>query len=164
MDLSFINPTKGELPAGLVIADIADFISLKPDKDYQIVIGTDSQTKSIDGNPRTDFVTVIVVYGEGAGGRYYYKKISEPRIMALRQKIHQETWLSIEVAQALVPEIRSAVSAAKYTFQIHIDVGSLGPTREMISEVVGMVSANGYHAEVKPNSWAASSIADKHAH
>jgi uncharacterized protein len=54
------------------------------------------------------------------------------------------------------------VSPAKYDLEIHIDVGPLGPTRDMIREVVGMVNGNGYVAKTKPDSWGASSVADKH--
>ncbi len=49
-----------------------------------------------------------------------------------------------------------------YDFQIHIDVGQNGPTRDMIKEVVGMVRGNGFKAKIKPESYAASSIADKY--
>lgn len=70
--------------------------------------------------------------------------------------------MSLELAESLVPSLRSAVSPAKYDLEIHIDVGALGPTREMIREVVGMVNGNGYKARTKPESWGASSVADKH--
>jgi hypothetical protein len=32
----------------------------------------------------------------------------------------------------------------------------------MIREVVGMVNGNGFTAKTKPDSWAASTVADKH--
>lgn len=70
--------------------------------------------------------------------------------------------MSLEVAQDMVPSLREAVSPAKYDLEIHIDVGSLGPTRDMIKEVVGMVNGNGFTAKTKPESWGASSVADKH--
>ena len=71
--------------------------------------------------------------------------------------------MSLNLAQEIVPDIRKAVSPAKYDLEIHIDVGALGPTRDMIKEVVGMVSGNGFTAKTKPDSWGASSVADKHA-
>lgn len=70
--------------------------------------------------------------------------------------------MSLDCAQTLVPDLRRAISPAKYDFEIHIDVGALGPTREMIKEVVGMVTGNGFVAKTKPESWGASSVADKH--
>jgi len=80
----------------------------------------------------------------------------------LRDRIYTETLMSLELAQKIVPEIRKVITAAKYDLEIHIDVGALGPTREMIKEVVGMVSGNGFVAKTKPESWGASSVADKH--
>jgi predicted RNase H-related nuclease YkuK (DUF458 family) len=41
-------------------------------------------------------------------------------------------------------------------------VGPVGKTRDMIKEVVGMVNGNGFVAKTKPDSWGASSVADKH--
>ena len=70
--------------------------------------------------------------------------------------------MSLKLAESLVPQIRKRISPAKYDLEIHIDVGPLGPTREMIREVVGMVTGNGYKAKTKPDSWGASSVADKH--
>ncbi|MCK4816393.1 hypothetical protein KA005_11550, partial [bacterium] len=63
----------------------------------------------------------------------------------------------------IVPRIRKKISPAKYDLEIHIDVGPLGPTREMIREVVGMVNGNGFTAKTKPEAWGASTVADKHA-
>jgi len=38
----------------------------------------------------------------------------------------------------------------------------VGPTREMIKEVVGMVNGNGFTAKTKPESYGAFVVADKH--
>ena len=70
--------------------------------------------------------------------------------------------MSLATAEKLVPMLRAEISPSKYDLEIHIDVGALGPTRELIREVVGMVSGNGYTAKTKPESWGASSVADKH--
>ena len=70
--------------------------------------------------------------------------------------------MSLAAARELVPLLREAVSPGKYDFEIHIDVGPLGPTRDMIKEVTGMVAGNGFTAKTKPDSWGASSVADKH--
>ena len=49
-----------------------------------------------------------------------------------------------------------------YNLEIHIDVGEHGDTRDMIKEVVGMVTGNGYVAKTKPEAYGASYVADKH--
>jgi len=70
--------------------------------------------------------------------------------------------MSLDFAENVVPKLRAIISHAKYDLEIHIDVGALGPTRDMIREVVGMVNGNGFTAKTKPESWGASSVADKH--
>ncbi len=70
--------------------------------------------------------------------------------------------MSLAAAQELVPLLREKISPGKYDFEIHIDVGPLGPTRDMIQEVTGMVVGNGFTAKTKPDSWGASHVADKH--
>lgn len=158
----FFSPTKGGLDTYAVISDISGFVDEDPASFYSLIIGTDSQARQIGGEPEIDFVTAIVVYRKGKGGRYYWQKTKSHMKPILRDKIYTETLMSLDVAQKLVPEIRKKVSPAKYDLEIHIDVGPLGPTRDMIREVVGMVTGNGFVAKTKPESWGASSVADKH--
>ena len=47
-------------------------------------------------------------------------------------------------------------------FYIHGYFGERGDTREMIKEVVGMVTGNGFVAKTKPEAYGASYVADKH--
>lgn len=157
------NPTRGKLSTKQMISDISDFVKEDPSGFYSLIIGTDSQKRRNDGNSEIDFVTAIVVYRHGKGARYYWKKAKEGKDKVLRDKIYQETTMSLDAAQKIVPKIRKLISPAKYDFEIHIDVGPLGPTRNMIKEVVGMVNGNGFTARTKPDSWGASSVADKHA-
>ena len=158
----FNSPTKGELTVEEVITNVADFVEEDPGSYYRLVIGTDSQTKSMAGQSQIDYVTAVVVHRKGRGARYFWKKEKKNKVPVLRDKIYTETLLSLSCAQELVPLLRKAVSPAKYDFEIHIDVGPIGPTRDMIKEVVGMVSGNGFIAKTKPEAWGASSVADKH--
>jgi len=158
----FHSPTKGEMNVDKVITEISDFISEDPGKFYRVVIGSDSQSKRVNSHAEIDFVTAVVVHRTGKGARYFWKKQKLIKSPALREKIYSETLMSLETAEEMVPLLRSAISPAKYDFEIHIDVGPLGPTRDMIKEVVGMVQGNGYVAKTKPDSWGASSVADKH--
>ena len=49
-----------------------------------------------------------------------------------------------------------------YQFQyIHADIGVSGPTKDMIKEVVGLIKSNGFQAKIKPESFAASIVADR---
>mgnify|MGYP001559675135 CR=1 FL=1 len=158
----FISPTKGELTVEGVIDDVSNFVKDEPGCYYRLVIGTDSQVKSVGGKPQIDYVTAVVVHRKGKGARYFWKKEKKDKVPVLRDKIYTETLMSLSCAQELVPLIRRAITPAKYDFEIHIDVGPIGPTRDMIKEVVGMVSGNGFIAKTKPEAWGASSVADKH--
>lgn len=158
----FNSPSRGEVSVPEMVNLISKFVEEEPARFYRVVIGTDSQTKKVNGETETDFVTAVIIHRRGMGARYFWKKQKELGVKHLRDKIYSETLMSLAVAEEIVPEIRRAVSPAKYDLEIHIDVGPLGPTRDMIREVVGMVSGNGYVAKTKPDSWGASSVADKH--
>jgi predicted RNase H-related nuclease YkuK (DUF458 family) len=159
----FFSPSKGPVITSEMISEIAGFVDEEPQSFYRVVIGTDSQKKRANGKTEIDFVTAIVVHRVGRGARYFWKKEKRENMPVLRDKIYTETLISLDVAQEVVPELRRAVSPAKYDLEIHIDVGPLGPTRDMIREVVGMVNGSGFKAKTKPDSWGASSVADKHA-
>ena len=109
-------------------------------------------------------MTAIVIHRQGKGGRYFWRRQKVDKIATLRDKIYTETLLSIQAAEKLVPLLKKTFngSTQKYELEIHIDVGPNGPTREMIKEVVGMVNGNGYQAKIKPESFGAFSVADKH--
>lgn len=145
-----------------MVEEVALFVSQEPSSFYRLVIGTDSQSKKINGKSEIDFVTAVVVHRKGKGARYFWRREKQIKPAVLREKIYTETLISLQIAQELVPSLREAISAVKYDFEIHIDVGSLGPTRDLIKEVVGMVNGSGYTAKTKPESWGASSVADKH--
>ncbi len=162
LDHEFVSPSLGRLSMAEVIERISDFVHQEPGSFYRLVIGTDSQAHTVGGKPEIDFVTAVIVHREGKGARYFWRRVKEPRKPVLRDKIYTETSISLQIAELMVPDLRKAVSPAKYDLEIHIDVGSLGPTRDMIKEVVGMVNGNGYTAKTKPESWGASSVADKH--
>jgi predicted RNase H-related nuclease YkuK (DUF458 family) len=51
---------------------------------------------------------------------------------------------------------------SKYDIQIHVDIGKNGETRELINEVTGMIRNNGFDVKIKPESYGASKIADRH--
>ena len=157
----FCSPTKGRMKLLKVTKEIADFIDEDADAQYRVIVGTDSS-----GEKRADFVTAIIVYRVGRGGRYFWRKINGGVVYhALRDRIYKEVSISLQTAQDLLEQMKSSLKMdcqADCDFQIHIDVGRTGPTREMIKEVVGMVRGNGFKAKIKPESYAASSIADKY--
>jgi uncharacterized protein len=161
--LNFFSPTKGTLDLQSVLKEVALFITNSPSSTHKIIIGTDSQVRKNQMGHYVDYVTAIVVHQLGQGGRYFWRRRRHYQSkIVLRDKIYQEVTYSISFASEFVPAITRVLNGAKYELEIHIDVGNSGPTRELIREVVGMVTGNGYTAKTKPQSYAASSIADRH--
>lgn len=158
----FYSPTSGYMSATAMVAEIAKFVAAEPAAFYTVIIGSDSQTKRSNGKAEIDFVTAVVVHRKGRGGRYFWQKEKHFKKPILRDKIYTETLMSLACAEKLVPMLRASIKPAHYDLEIHIDVGAIGPTRELIREVVGMVQGNGYTAKTKPESWGASTVADRH--
>ena len=164
MDNSFFNsPTKGRLSLKGVIKEITGFVAEDRNAFYKLIIGSDSQERRINGVKTVDFVTAIVVHRRGKGGKYFWQKNQKTKIVSLRDKIYQETFCSLSLAQSLVPQLKNSLAGlAPYDLEIHIDVGEVGPTREMIKEVVGMVTGSGFVAKTKPEAYGAYVVADRH--
>lgn len=158
----FNSPSRGKLSVTGMMLEISSFVESDPKSSYRLVIGTDSQLKRMNGKAECDYVTAVVIHRIGHGARFFWRKKRIRTSLDLRDKIYKETMQSIELAQKLVPDIKTYMNGSSYRLEIHIDVGSVGPTREMIKEVSGMVTGNGFVAKTKPYSWGASSVADKY--
>jgi predicted RNase H-related nuclease YkuK (DUF458 family) len=166
-NLSFISHTHGKTSVSEMIAIIKSFIDEDPNHNYKLVIGTDShEKKSIDSLKNTTkeiaLVTAVVLHRSGFGGKYFWLKQKPKQIHSLREKIKEETNASLLFALSFVPELQKTLNGQSPKLEIHLDVGSKGETREMINEVVGMITGNGFEAKTKPYSYGASKVADKH--
>lgn len=155
-DSLFHSPTRGPLTYDRLVSDLLDYVAEQPDAQYKLIVGTDSHT-------RTDlcFVTAIVVHRLGKGARYYYRKRRQARIRSLRQRIFYETAISLTLAERLAGSLAQS-GARTLNVEIHLDVGEHGETKDLIRDVVGMVVGSGFHAEIKPNSYGASKVADRY--
>ncbi len=152
----FISPSKGRMGFEDMMHDIIIYIKGIPTSSYKIIIGSDSQVKS-----ETSFITAVIVHRLGKGARYYYHKKTQRKIKSLRQKIFYETALSLEVG-GMVHKFFADEGFDHLNVEIHIDVGTQGETKDLIREVVGMVTGSGFSARIKPEAYGASSVADKH--
>lgn len=152
----FISPTLGKMSWEEVLEDIVKYVTSASDYHYKLIIGTDSQVKD-----ETCLVTAVVVHRVGKGARYYYRKKFQRKILSLRQKIFYEAALSLEVAGKMA-EFLNTNGYRNLDVEIHLDVGRNGDTKEMIRELVGMVTGSGFDAKIKPYSCGASKVADKH--
>lgn len=153
----FNSPTLGRLTLTEVRERILGFMAEEPEQKYRLLIGTDSQNK----NGETDFVSAIVVHRVGRGGIYFWQRLIEKKTYILRQRIYQEATLSLELAEKFL-EITKNDGISRFDVQIHVDIGEYGETKEMINEVIGMVRGSGFAVEIKPDSYAASKVADRY--
>ncbi|MDO8621323.1 MAG: ribonuclease H-like YkuK family protein [Candidatus Levybacteria bacterium] len=158
--------THGVLETEEVIKIIKTFLEEEPNATYSLVIGTDSREKNGFGKTRThiNLVTAVLVHRQGFGGKYFWKSNEMSDIHSLREKIYAETMSSLTFATGFVPLLKKSLNghSPRYNLEIHIDVGEHGDTRDMIKEVVGMVTGNGFVAKTKPEAYGASYVADKH--
>jgi hypothetical protein len=138
-----------------MFSDLIDYVQELPEAEYKIIIGTDSQVRD-----STCFVTAIVVHRLGKGARYYYTREHENIGRSLRQRIFYETSRSLGVASQMAEKLAQN-GHADLNVEIHLDVGKNGPTGDLIREVVGMVTGSGFDAKIKPDSYGASTVADK---
>lgn len=152
----FISPTKGRLSLNDTFKDIMSYIQEVPGVPYKLIIGTDSQLRD-----DAYFVTAIVVHRVGKGGRYYYAREKERMGRSLRQRIFYETAKSLAVASKLAEKLAKN-GYGDLDVEIHLDIGQNGETKDLIREIVGMVTGTGFAARIKPDSYGASKVADKH--
>ena len=159
---------KSETYGKLNIEDIPDKLLRFYDrvKEYdspvQVIVGTDSQNFSY-----TKIVNVVATVCEGHGGIYFYQINHVDRINDIRQKLYTETGMSLEAADTILKAIEAD---RKYdslyenaTFTIHVDAGRSenGKTKELIPAIVGWIKSQGFECEIKPDSFVASTIADR---
>lgn len=181
----FYSPSKGMLNLDQVVGELINYKKEDSQAKYKIVIGTDSETRE-KGN---EFVCVVAIHRIGRGGRYFWARIYEDKKTDLRTRIYQEATISLALAGALLEkelEINGVIidmskpitevfkslekekngSNRKIIFnnelEIHVDIGSVGPTREMIKEIVGMIKGSGFFVKIKPEAFAAANLADRH--
>lgn len=153
--MEFISPTKGRLTFDEVFADVMEYASEKPEESYRLIVGTDSQIR--DG---TCFVTALIVHRKGKGGRFFYTRCYEDHVRSLRQRIFYEASLSLSIASRLAEKLSE--SGHELDMEIHLDVGTNGATKSLVKEVVGMVNGSGFLCRIKPESYGASSVADRY--
>lgn len=161
----YYSTTHGKTSITEVLIHIKSFLEEDSKAEYSLIIGSDSQEKmDSDGKKKIHVVTAIVVHRKGFGGKYFWQKKTSTEVHSLREKIYTETLSSLDLARGFVPLLKKELNgeAPKYNLEIHVDVGEHGDTREMIKEVVGMVTGNGFIAKTKPESYGASYVADKH--
>lgn len=144
-------------------------LSTKLDRknDYQIIVGTDSHRHG----DQFRFITALCVYCVGKGGNYYFLETYEPRdnyVQAANGKkikgnqklrMFNEVVKSVELATSLFDQ--TGVLPV-----VHIDASPSHKkefTSEFSDQLKGYVASNGFECVLKPNSFVANAVADKHS-
>lgn len=150
------SPSYGKVSYEKMISIIKNFIKKSPDSIYNISVGTDSQNFDY-----TKIVVVVAIHRVGNGGIFFYDIKNVRKITNISQKLFYETSNSLDIAIKLSETLER--EDIDFGISIHIDAGKNGKTSKLIPEIVGWVKACGFGCETKPNSYAASSIADKYS-
>lgn len=161
----FYSPSKGNLLIEGVLAEIISYISEKPEKFYDVIVGCDSSS-----GETPHFPVAVVILRVGEGGRFFLKRVNykaEKKFYNYRQRVLEEVLLSCELAlilrEKLEKEMTKQSQNLNYQFRyIHADVGANGLTKDMIKEVTGLIRGNGFEPMIKPEAYVASVVADRY--
>ena len=141
-----------------VVEEIISFMRSDLTRKYKVTIGTDSELLA---GKDADFVTAVVVHRIGNGGRYFWRRFELGKFYTLRDRMIKEALISLELAERVLEELKK-FPLPEFDFEIHADIGMNGPTKAVIAEIVGMIRANNFEVKIKPFSYAASNVADRH--
>jgi predicted RNase H-related nuclease YkuK (DUF458 family) len=135
--------------------DILSQVLEEIDSGAELHVGTDSDPKG----KQISFVTVIALYHPGRGGKYFWsrEKISKSEVPSLRKRLELETSHSLEIAQILRDMYGDLNIAVHLDCNSDPSAGSSVCQKNLQSYVLGM----GFRPVIKPESWAASCLADK---
>jgi len=143
-----------------LVSEIVSYVNSNQSAKYHITVGTDSPGKN-----DVCFTTAISVWKVGNGGIYFWTKSEQTFCPSLSDRIYKETIQSITFMAELKGRLRDALGEEFFwdnKIEVHIDVGENGKTRDLIDAVVGMVKGYGFEAVIKPESFCATVLADRH--
>ena len=123
----------------------------------KFIVGADSQW----AKGKVTYTVVIVMLLDGKGARGYYKKQITDRntYVSMQQRLFTETYQAVEVAKWLNPILEQIGYEIK---EVHTDLNP-SPNHasyEMVQHCLGYIKGMGFEGKLKPDSWAANSVAD----
>jgi uncharacterized protein len=165
---TFYNLSESDMTFEQVVERLIAFMKKDPRAIYTLSIGTDSHVHQKE----TRFISAIHLHRKGRGAWGCLKNVTIRRpILSLREKISHETALSQEIACMFTSDVIDQFSTillpyidegADLNVEIHLDIGRKGLTKELIQEMVGRITSMGLEAKIKPDSYCASSYANKY--
>jgi len=127
----------------------------KTQSSLSFYIGADSHYS----HKKVVYSIVLVMLKKGRGGIGYYSRKIEKGFITTQQRLFQETYYAVELAVRINPLLESIGYKVK---EIHTDLNPdpnyLSST--MINQCLGYIKGMGFKGITKPDSWAASSVAD----
>jgi predicted RNase H-related nuclease YkuK (DUF458 family) len=154
--LEGFKSAKGEkLTKERLIKEIENFILTDEKFAYRVLVGTDSEYF----DHKIDFVSVIVVHRVGHGARYFWKRQVLKTNLGLYERLWQEALLSLKIGQELLKILTS--KKLNFRFELHLDLGTIGKSSSSVKEIINLVRSYGFDVKIKPESYAASKIADR---
>ncbi len=154
----FYSPTYGKVDLNKLEEIVSKFMAVDKKARYEVIVGTDSQ-KIKKGT--YDFVSALIIHRIGSGGIYFWRREIHQEKMSLKERIYFEATMSLQTSENFVQFFKTN-GISKYNIQIHVDIGRNGETRDLITEVMGMIRGSGYDVKIKPESYGASKVADRH--
>ena len=143
-----------------LVVRLEAYIKEKPEWEYKIVVGTDSKA-----DKQVRLITAVAILRVGNGGQYFWTRSEEVYAPTMRERIFKEAMYSIAFTQELKSRLKDTLGEEYFwdgKISVHLDVGENGPTKDLIDGVVGMVKGYGFEAVIKPYSFGAFVLADRH--
>lgn len=155
----FSTPSRSAVTLSEVVADIARFVQSQPERFYKIIIGSDSSAAS-----PAPIVTAVTVWRVGNGAVHFWTVSEERPYAQMRDRIWAEAIRSITLAQEMRGRLEVALGDDFFWDgnEVHVDIGTNGPTRDLVDSVSGMIRGYNFIPVIKPYSFGASVVADRH--
>lgn len=168
-EITFQNLSQKNMSFERVFHNIEQFMEKDPTGNFKLMFGTDSQVFSRE----TRFITGIVIQQERKGVWACFRKVIIPRKMTnLYERISYETTLTEEVVALFTDEKKDCLidivlpnlyKGASFTIEGHIDIGSgkRNKTSIFVKEMMSRMNTLGLKPKIKPDSFVASSYANR---
>lgn len=175
--MKFHTASGVEVTIDEIMQEIFDLVLDEDFTRHSIIVGTDAQVHGRRRNRYTKYSTVIVVIQGGDPS-----KVDENGVTVPYQTGQRRFWVSsstvkekIGIKERLIAEVAKVVEVVTLLqekgieglvdegdFEVHLDIGHEGRSREVITECVGWIQGLGVTAKIKPFAWAATHVADHH--
>ncbi|MDQ0190173.1 ribonuclease H-like YkuK family protein [Alicyclobacillus cycloheptanicus] len=153
---AFRSPTHGWMTLEQVADALLTEVRAHPHDQYRLMIGTDSQPKQSG----VTFVSAVILHRVGKGAQYFIHREDQKHRFSLRQRMFTEAAYSLQFCGLLSEQLHA--HGADWNLEVHLDIGEKGATKQMVREIVSWITASGYEARIKPESYGASKVADRY--